>query len=113
MSEAAAVTPDSRTGWMFLTNHTHVLSCLDHDPTMRLRDVAVLVGITERAAQAIVADLVSAGYLSRTRIGRRNRYEVHRDRPLRHRSLSTMSIGHLLDVLHTGHPHPLGVQQTA
>lgn len=113
MSEAAAVTPDSRTGWMFLTNHTHVLCCLDHDPTMRLRDVAVLVGITERAAQAIVADLVGAGYLSRTRVGRRNHYEVHRDRPLRHHSLSSMSIGHLLDVLHAGHSRVHGQQRPA
>lgn len=70
--------------WTFLTNHSHVLICLARDPLLRLRDVAVEVGITERAVQRIVADLEEAGIITRTRDGRRNHYEVHRSVPLRH-----------------------------
>ncbi len=57
-----------RTSWTFLTNHTHVLLCIVRDPHVRLRDVANMVGITERAAQSIVADLVTEGYLTRSRV---------------------------------------------
>ena len=70
--------------WTFLTNHAHVLLCIASDPESRGRDIADRVGITERAAQAIVSDLVSAGYVTPTRVGRRNHYEVHPDLPLRH-----------------------------
>ena len=72
------------TGWTFLTNHGHVLLTIARDSEIRLREIAAQVGITERAAQAIVADLVDAGYLSRTKVGRRNNYEVHGEMPLRH-----------------------------
>ena len=61
-----------------------MLLCIASDPESRGRDIADRVGITERAAQAIVSDLVSAGYVTRTRVGRRNHYEVHPDLPLRH-----------------------------
>lgn len=71
-------------GWTFLTNHGHVLLSIAADPDIRLRDVAVKVGITERAAQRIVADLIDGGYLSSTKVGRRNHYKVHPGRPLRH-----------------------------
>lgn len=70
--------------WTFLTNHSHVLLCLVQDPEMRMRDVAERVGITERAVQRIVSELEAAGYVERTREGRRNRYEVKGDLPLRH-----------------------------
>jgi DNA-binding IclR family transcriptional regulator len=70
--------------WTFLTNHSHVLLCLAADPEIRLRDVAEKVGITERAAQRILADLVEGGYVSVTRIGRRNQYRVNPKLPLRH-----------------------------
>jgi DNA-binding Lrp family transcriptional regulator len=80
--------PGARAGhevpWTFLTNHAHVLLCLARDPEARMRDVASQVGITERAVQKIVADLEEAGYLTRSRAGRRNRYELHPDVPLRH-----------------------------
>jgi DNA-binding MarR family transcriptional regulator len=72
------------TDWTFLSNHAHVLLCIAAEPEIRLRDVAERVGITERAVQRIVADLSDAGYLSREREGRRNRYQVHTDLPLRH-----------------------------
>jgi predicted ArsR family transcriptional regulator len=71
-------------GWNFLTNHAHALLCIAQDPEVRLRDVAALVGITERAVQRIVTDLEAAGYLKVSKAGRRNRYEINRDQPLRH-----------------------------
>ena len=70
--------------WTFLTNHTHVLLCLAKDSEMRVRDIATLVGITERAVHRILGDLEEAGYVRRERDGRRNRYEIRRDLPLRH-----------------------------
>lgn len=70
--------------WTFLTNHTHVLFCLAQDPEIRLRDVADRVGITERAVQRIVTELENGGYITRQRQGRRNNYQVHQARPLRH-----------------------------
>ena len=85
--------------WTFLTNHLHVLTCIDHDPAIRLRDVAVLVGITERAAQSMVADLAQEGYITRVRVGRRNHYEIHRGAPLRHSLERGVTIGTVLDSL--------------
>lgn len=70
--------------WTFLSNHAHVLLLLAKDPELRLRDAAERVGITERAVQRIVADLENSRYLQRERHGRRNRYRVNRDLPLRH-----------------------------
>ena len=70
--------------WRFVTNHAHVLACIAADPTARLRDIAATVGITERSVAHIVRDLEDAGYLTKTRDGRRNRYEVHGELPLRH-----------------------------
>ena len=71
-------------GWSFFTNHAHVLLCLAEDPEMRLRDVGVAVGITERAVQKILSELESGGVLERERIGRRNVYRIHGELPLRH-----------------------------
>lgn len=70
--------------WTFLSNHSHVLVCVTQDPEMRVADIARSVGIGERAVHRILGDLEDAGYLTRTRQGRRNRYAVHLDRPLRH-----------------------------
>ena len=86
-------------GWTFLSNHAHVLLCIAREPEVRLREVARRVGITERAVQRIVADLEEGGYLSRSREGRRNRYEVHPDRPLRHSVESHRDVGVLLDLI--------------
>lgn len=86
----------TKPGWTFLTNHGHVLVCIATDPGVRGRDIAARVGITERAAQAIIADLVSEGYVTRTRIGRRNHYEINPDRPLRHPVEQPHSVGELL-----------------
>src|SRR5690349_9934036 len=85
--------------WTFLTNHTQVLLRLAQDPHTRLRDVADSVGITERAAQRIVAELVEAGYVERTRVGRRNEYEINREQAMRHVAQLGHDIGGLLDLL--------------
>lgn len=86
--------------WTFLTNHAHALLCIARDPGIRLRDVADRVGVTERAAQRIVSDLVEAGYLDRLREGRRNTYRIKRDRPMRHPVERGHRVGEILDVLH-------------
>ncbi|SDJ88535.1 MarR family protein [Cryobacterium psychrotolerans] len=89
--------------WTFLTNHAHVLLCVSTDPGMRLRDIAGAVGITERAAQRIIAELVADGYLTRRRDGRRNRYELYPELPLRHPLESDHQIGELLVALGSEH----------
>jgi len=90
---------DKGGSWTFLTNHAHVLLCIRRDPDILLREMAARVGITERAAQQIVTDLVGAGYLTRLRVGRRNRYVVEPLRPLRHPVERDHAIGELLAVL--------------
>ena len=93
------VTPDraaTARGWTFLTNHAHVLLAIARDPNARLRDVAETVGVTERAAQAIVADLEAGGYLNRTRVGRRNRYTVNPAGRFRHPAEADQRVGDLL-----------------
>ncbi|MDH2429802.1 AsnC family transcriptional regulator [Sphaerisporangium sp. TRM90804] len=90
--------PVRAVGWTFLTNHAHVLLALARDPHARLRDVAGLVGITERAAQAIVADLEAGGYLRRERVGRRNRYTINAVGRFRHPAEEHREIGELLAV---------------
>ena len=67
--------------WRFVTNHAHVLECIASNPAARVRDIAAIVGITERTVAAIVSDLEQAGYLTKTRVGRNNRYEVHDQLP--------------------------------
>ena len=80
----SAAVPSSATAWTFLTNYAHVFLCIAQDPTSRMRDVAMKVGITERAVQHIVAELEAAGYLSHDREGRNNHYTMHTELPLRH-----------------------------
>jgi DNA-binding Lrp family transcriptional regulator len=92
---------DHQPTWVFLTNHAHVLLCIARDPDTRTRDIADRVGITERATQRIVSDLVGEGYLTRTRIGRRNRYAINRHGHLRHPVFKDLEIGPLLDILYT------------
>ena len=85
--------------WTFLSNHGHVLVSLARDPDARTRDVAEAVGITERAVQQIVHDLVEQGYLEKTRVGRRNHYTVVRGAHLRHQQVSRITLGTFLDLL--------------
>jgi DNA-binding IclR family transcriptional regulator len=92
-------------GWSFLTNHAQVLVCIAHDPGVRLRDIALQLGITERSAYGIVTDLVAAGYVRKERDGRRNRYEIQSHLPLRNAIGQERTIGEVLAVLvRTGVP---------
>jgi DNA-binding Lrp family transcriptional regulator len=70
--------------WTFLSNHAHVLVCLCRDPRARVRDIAEAVGVTERAVLLILANLEEEGIVERVREGRRNRYVLDLDVPLRH-----------------------------
>jgi predicted transcriptional regulator len=83
----------------FLTNHAHVLACIAADPSVRLRDVALTVGITERTAAQIVHELEQVGYLTKTRDGRRNQYRVHEELPLRHPQQRHRTVGDLIRFL--------------
>jgi hypothetical protein len=84
--------------WTFLTNHGHVLLAIAADPHARLRDLAERVGITERAAQLIVADLERSGYVAKRRVGRRNHYTVVRGRRFRHPAEADGSVDELLAI---------------
>jgi len=86
-------------GWTFLSNHAHVLVCLRRDPRARVRDVAEAVGITERAVLLILADLEAEGLVERVREGRRNRYVLHLDAPLRHPLEAHRTVRELLGLL--------------
>ena len=92
-------TDDHHKTWTFLTNHAQVLLCLAETPDIRLRDVAERVGITERATQRILAELIDAGYVKAERIGRRNRYTVDREHAMRHSAQFGHEIGALLEAL--------------
>lgn len=85
--------------WTFLTNHAHVLLCITEDNEIRLRDLAEKVNISERAVKRIVADLEQTGYISRQRFGRRNRYQIHQEQPIRSPLARTIEIGALLTLL--------------
>jgi len=104
---------DAPRDWTFLTNHARVLLCIAEDPDVRLRDVAATVGITERATQHIVQQLEEAGYLERERVGRRNRYQLHADRPLRHPMDHEHQVSELLNVLGAALPRTRGARRRA
>lgn len=81
------------TGWTFLTNHARVLVCIARQPDSTLRQIAACAEITERTTHQIVDELVESGYLTRNKLGRRNFYEVHLDRALRHPLEAGVDIG--------------------
>lgn len=85
--------------WTFLTNHAHVLIAIDRDPELRQRDIAYSVGITVGAVQKIIQELEKGGYLERERVGRRNRYVVNADLPLRHPLEENHTVRDLLTTL--------------
>lgn len=86
--------------WTFLTNHAHVLLCLSREPEARVKEVAEQVGISERMVQLVLNDLEDAGYLRRSRVGRRNSYEVVGG-PLRHPLEQDHQVDELLATLNT------------
>lgn len=85
--------------WTFLTNYSHVLVCLAGDPTLRIRDLAARIGITERAVHRILSDLAAAGYVTRVRDGRRNRYQLDLDLPMRHALESSQPVRNLIETI--------------
>ena len=96
-----AAEADSGSRWTFLTNHSHVLIVLHANPDLVLREVALKVGITERAVQRIIHDLEDGGFIQRERVGRRNRYVVLVGEPLRHPIEAHRTIGDLLALIST------------
>ena len=91
--------PEETKTWRFLSNHTQVLLCIQRDPDVRFRDIGQMVGITERAAQRIVADLIESGYVESERVGRRNHYRVSTDVAMRHPAQGGHDVGELLRLL--------------
>ena len=87
------------TSWSFLTHHARALLCIAHDPGVRLRDLAAMVGVTERSAHDIVSDLVTAGFVVKHKDGRRNQYSIHDHLPLPDPITNERTIGELLDLL--------------
>lgn len=85
--------------WTFLTNHAQVLLAIAAEPRMTARAIAAKVGVTERAVQQIIDDLEAEGYLTRTREGRINVYQVDRERPMREPALQGLTVGALLRAL--------------
>jgi predicted ArsR family transcriptional regulator len=100
---ATSATPSPKSGpeahWTFLTNHAHVLLWLAADPDARVREVAEHVGITERATLRILHDLVESGYVHAERVGRRNRYRLRLDEPMRHPMERSRAVGMLVEAL--------------
>jgi predicted transcriptional regulator len=94
-------TPDGRS-WTFLTNHAHVMIAISRNPELRQRDISELVGITEGAVQRILHELEADGYVVRERVGRRNRYAVCGERPLRHPLEDRHTIAEIIDTVNRG-----------
>ena len=101
-ASSASESGKSAHGWTFLTNHAHVLAVLHSDPEMVLREVALAVGITERAVQRIIHELEEDGYITRERVGRQNRYRIRRGQSLRHPIEAHRTIGDLLSMISSG-----------
>jgi len=89
---------ESNPRWAFFTNHFLVLACIAAAQDLRVRDIASLVGITERATQAILSDLATEGYVERIRTGRRNRYTIRRSASFRHPLVKATKVGEALDL---------------
>ncbi len=85
--------------WTFFTNYSHILFYVYTHPELPMREIALKVGITERAVQNIIRDLIQAGILSIEKVGRNNRYNVNKDIPLRHPIESHRSISDLLEFI--------------
>lgn len=84
--------------WTFLTNHAHVLVAIAHDPELRQRDIAHVVGITQGAVTRILSELEASGCVTRERIGRRNRYHIDTEQTLRHPLEANVTLGELISL---------------
>ena len=98
MLNVKAKAPSFANTWTFMTNHAHVLLCIAENPKSRMRDLAMKIGITERAVQRIIAELEAAGYLRHGRKGRNNHYMVRTDLPLRHPIEQHCAVSILIDM---------------
>jgi predicted transcriptional regulator of viral defense system len=103
MTSSTQPAPPERT-WTVLTNHGRIFLLIGQNPDLRIRDLAQSAGITERSAQMIVTDLERAGYVTRTRVGRRNVYSVNRAQPFRHPAEAGHTVGELIDIFATPAP---------
>ena len=99
---------ESGGSWTLLTGHGHVLVEIARNPEARIRDISEVVGLTDRSVQAIVADLEAAGYLTRTRTGRRTRYSVNPDSMFRHSAQDGHRVGPFLALLAASGDAPPG-----
>ena len=113
MHGGGAMDVDTDRTWTFLTNHAHVLICLRMDPSLRVRDLAERVGITERAAHRILTDLIHAGYLTKERDGRRNHYRLNLDHPMRHPLERSVPVRDLIFAVSSGAPRALSFDAAA
>jgi hypothetical protein len=104
---SASTDPDAAPRWTFFTNHFLVLACVAERADLRVRDIAGMVGITERATQAILSDLAHDGFLERIRVGRRNRYKVRRAEHFRHPIVGDTSVGEVLEIVLSNGAAPL------
>jgi predicted transcriptional regulator len=104
VNDVSTNNPAPGRNWTFLSNHGHVLLAISHDPEVRLRDIALRVGITERAVQLIVADLVEGEYIAREKVGRRNRYTILSGRQFRHPAETTAPLDEFLDIFRADKP---------
>ena len=84
--------------WHFITNHGAVLLLIAQRRQITAREIAEVLGLTERPVRRIIAELEAAGYLQKTRVGRVNQYEVALDLPLRQAVHRAVAVG---DLLHT------------
>jgi DNA-binding Lrp family transcriptional regulator len=99
-------TPEAGGSWTLLTGHGRVLVEIARNPDARIRDISAAAGITERTAQGIVSDLETAGYITRTRVGRRTRYTVNPDSAFRHSAQGGYRVGPFLAMLVGGSANP-------
>ncbi len=101
-SKKKVAPPAASASWTFLTNHSHVLLCLAADDSLRVRDLAEKVGVTERAVLKILSELEAGGVIEREREGRRNRYRVQHRTKLRHDLEAHRTVGDLIAAVHGG-----------
>jgi DNA-binding Lrp family transcriptional regulator len=85
--------------WTFLTNHSQVLLCIAHNQRITAKEIAEVVGITERAVQRLIRDLEASGYIARVRVGRQNRYVIDLAQPMRHPAQGGHTVGELIELL--------------
>jgi DNA-binding MarR family transcriptional regulator len=85
--------------WTFLSHHSHVLIALDQDADTKIEELAAILGVTSRSVVNVLNDLVEGGYLTKSKLGRRNRYSINKEAKLRHATSGQKSVGDLISSL--------------